>query len=662
MPFDEVRRPGPERGTNERAINLPPAILWLIAINFAVHLLRQLLSDATDQHIIMQFGVVPTAYTADTPADAFTLIVAPLTYQFLHGSWVHLGVNMITLVAFGAPVERLLGIFRFLLFYLSAGIVAALAHVLFFADSSDVVIGASGAISGVFGAVLMLLRQSGRLSSLLPIAGVWIALNVFFGLFGGTPGGGGERATVVAAADRRRVDRAQCVLRPVRWHARRRRRAGRLGRPHSRLRLRPGRGSSFPATLAAAWRTAALSGTWRAAGLSLDALRGTVPQMARTGLAQYFALALLVAAPAGCKPENKFVAPPPPEISVATPLQQTFTPFIEQTGDTVAFNTVDLVARVEGFVSAINYQDGALVKKGDLLFLIDPTTYSAKVKQAEAELASAKAQLVQAQAEFTRQETLLRQNVSAQNTYDQAKAKRDSAAANVDNQDANLVVARANLDYTNVTAPFDGVVTNHLVSVGELVGATSATKLATIVQLDPIYLTFNMSEQDALMIRSNLGGKRLTLEEITKIPLDIGLMNEEGYPHKGFLNYVSPQLDPQTGTVMVRGLFENKDRQLLPGFFARVRVPTSRQEKASLLVPNRVLAEDQAGRYLLVVNKDDIVEQRRVTIGQLMAGNLRVIDSGIAAADRVVLTTNGRAIPGSKVKTKAVTIQPPPAK
>ncbi len=198
MPFDEVRRPGPERGASERAINLPPGILWLIAINIAVHLVRQLLSNGADGEIVGQFGLVPSAYGSESQADLLSLVIAPFSYQFLHGGWVHLGVNMITLAAFGAPVERLLGVRRFLLFYLSAGVVAGFAHVLLFSDSPDVVIGASGAISGVFGAVLMLLRQSGRLSSLLPVAGIWIALNVFFGLFGGTPGAGGEPVAWVA--------------------------------------------------------------------------------------------------------------------------------------------------------------------------------------------------------------------------------------------------------------------------------------------------------------------------------------------------------------------------------------------------------------------------------------------------------------------------------
>ncbi len=372
-------------------------------------------------------------------------------------------------------------------------------------------------------------------------------------------------------------------------------------------------------------------------------------------------LPLLAVSLVGCKLENKFVPPPPAEVAVAVPLQQSVVPYEELTGNTVAFNTVDLVARVEGFLTQINYKDGAYVKKGDLLFQIDPTIYTAKVKQAEAELESAKAQLVVTQADFVRQETLLRQNVTAQNTYDQAKAKRDSAAANVDNQQANLVIAQTNLGYTKVQAPFDGVVTKHLISVGELVGSTSATKLATVVQMDPIYVTFNMSEQDVLNVRANLADRRLTAEQLDQVPLDIGLMNEDGFPHKGKLNYVSPDVDATTGTILVRGLFDNANRDLLPGFFVRVRVPMGLQAKASLIVPDRVLAEDQAGKYLLVVNKDNVVEQRRVTTGQLLVGNLRIIATGLAGEDRVVVTTSGQAIPGNKVTPKLTTIQAPPA-
>ena len=202
------------------------------------------------------------------------------------------------------------------------------------------------------------------------------------------------------------------------------------------------------------------------------------------------ALALTLA---GCKPENKFQPPPPAEISVGVPVKQEVAPFEVLTGNTVAFATVDLVARVEGFLTSQNYVDGSEAKKGQQLFGIEQTMYKAKVKEAEAQLDGAKATLVQAEAEFTRQETLLRQNVSAQNTFDQAKAKRDNARANVENAEGNLTVAQTNLGYTTVLAPFDGIVSKHLISVGELVGASTATKLATIVQLDPMYVTFIMS-------------------------------------------------------------------------------------------------------------------------------------------------------------------------
>jgi len=198
MPFDDGDRPGRGRGTSERAINLPPAVLWLIGINVAVQLLRQLLGEQADQEIILQFGLVPAAYTSDPNHGLLSLIAAPITYQFLHGGWMHLGINMLTLAAFGAPVERLLGVKRFVLFYLVCGVVSGFVHILVYPGSPDPVVGASGAISGVFGAVLMLMRYVGSLTSLLPVAGIWIGLNVFFGLFGGAPGAGGESIAWVA--------------------------------------------------------------------------------------------------------------------------------------------------------------------------------------------------------------------------------------------------------------------------------------------------------------------------------------------------------------------------------------------------------------------------------------------------------------------------------
>ena len=197
MPFDNSDRQGPGRGAGERAVNLPPAVLWLIGINVAVQVLRSLLGESADDAIILQFGLVPASYTAGSQ-DLLSQVAAPITYQFLHGGWLHLVINMVTLAAFGAPVERMLGVRRFLLFYLSAGIVAGFVQVLLFPDSTDPVVGASGAVSGVFGAVLMLMRYVGSMPALLPVAGIWIALNVFFGIFGGTPGAGGEQVAWAA--------------------------------------------------------------------------------------------------------------------------------------------------------------------------------------------------------------------------------------------------------------------------------------------------------------------------------------------------------------------------------------------------------------------------------------------------------------------------------
>jgi multidrug efflux system membrane fusion protein len=378
--------------------------------------------------------------------------------------------------------------------------------------------------------------------------------------------------------------------------------------------------------------------------------------MLSRSLKGWIALPLLAASLSACKPENKFMPPPPAEINVGVPLQQQVAPFEVLTGNTVSFAFVDLVARVEGFLTEIKYTDGAFVKKGDVLFVIEQTMYKAKVKEAEAGVASAKAALVQAEAEFTRQQTLLRQNVSSQATFDVAQAKRDSARADVESNEGNLTVAQTNLGYTTVQAPFDGIVSKHLITVGELVGNGVATKLATIVQLDPMYVEFNMSEQDILQVRKNLNDRRLDVQELSKVPLSIGLMNEEGFPHDGFLNYVSPELDASTGTILVRGLFKNPNRDLVPGYFVRVKVPMGLGPAASLLVPNRVISEDQAGKYLLTVNKDNVVQQVRITTGQLLPGGLRVIATGLKADDRVVLSTNSRAFPGGKVAPKMTTI------
>jgi len=201
-----------------------------------------------------------------------------------------------------------------------------------------------------------------------------------------------------------------------------------------------------------------------------------------------------------------------------------------------------------------------------------------------------------------------------------------------------------------VSAPFDGYVTARTVSVGEYVGgAGTPTVLATIVQITPIYVNFNVSEDDVIRIREDMRRRNLTPQDLKKIPIEVGLQTEQGYPHKGMLDYAAPSINASTGTLAVRGILENADRALLPGNFVRVRVPTISSLENALLVPETALGTDQGGRYLLVVGKDDVAEQRKVEVGPL-DGTERVIMKGLAADDRVIVEGLLRAIPGEKVE------------
>jgi membrane fusion protein, multidrug efflux system len=368
------------------------------------------------------------------------------------------------------------------------------------------------------------------------------------------------------------------------------------------------------------------------------------------------ALLLLIAA---CKKQNDYVAPPPAQLGVAAPLRQAVTPYLELTGNTVAVNSVDLVARVEGFLQEIDYRDGAFVRKGTPLFVIEPAPFQAKLRQAQAQAQSTQAQLSQTQADFLRQSDLAKKGYATPSALDQSRAQRDTQQANLLNAQAGVSLAAIDLGYTTVAAPFDGVVSAHLQAVGALVGVTGPTQLATIVQIDPIYVTFALSEQQVLRIRENLAKHGRTLAQVGTVPVDIGLMTEQGYPHRGALDYVAPQLDPTTGTLSVRALFENSDHRLLPGLFVRIRLPLALQPQEAMLVPDAALGTSQAGPYLLVVNKADVVEQRPVETGQLF-GQLRVISSGLGADDRVVVSGLARAVPGAKVSAQATTIGDPP--
>jgi RND family efflux transporter MFP subunit len=383
-------------------------------------------------------------------------------------------------------------------------------------------------------------------------------------------------------------------------------------------------------------------------------LKGRVRQRAIAGRRIIFVIPALLAL-GGCE-QNSFVPPPPPKVDVGLPVQQGITRFLEATGNTAPIQTVDLVARVQGVLQSINYKDGSLVKAGTTLFTIEPDTYKFKLEQAQAAEAGAQASLKQSEADYKRQVDLVARQAVSQATLDTSTSTRDNAQANLQQAQANTKIAAVNFGYTNVVAPFDGIVSAHLISVGELVGAASPTQLATIVQLDPIYVNFNVNEQDVLRIRAEARRRGMTSSELTQLPIEVGLQTETGFPHKGKLDYAAPTINLSTGTLAVRGVLPNPDRVLLPGYYVRVRVPFDRQETA-LLVPDVALGSDQSGRYVLVVNGDNIVEQRKVQTGQL-EGDLRVIESGLKPDDRVVTAGLLRAIPGQKVDPQLQKIEP----
>ena len=364
----------------------------------------------------------------------------------------------------------------------------------------------------------------------------------------------------------------------------------------------------------------------------------------------------IAAALSGCGEGNKYVAPPPPKVTVAQPVQKQITRYLEATGNAAAVNSANLVARVQGYLQDIKYKDGDEVKQGAPLFVIEPETYRLKAEQMRAAQDGAEASLKQLEADYQRQVDLAARQVASKATLDQALAARDGGKAKVQQAEVDSKTAEINYGYTTVSAPFDGVVTARQVSLGELVGGgTSPTVLATIVQLNPIHVNFNISEPDVLRVRASLAQRGIRPGEVRgRVPVEIGLQNETGYPHQGVIDYAAPNVDPSTGTLAVRALLQNEHRELLPGFFARVRVPLPQENQQALLLPDTALGSDQGGRYVLVVNADSVVEQRKVTTGPLVDG-LRVIETGLKPEDRIVVGGLVRAIPGQKVDPQTQT-------
>lgn len=337
-----------------------------------------------------------------------------------------------------------------------------------------------------------------------------------------------------------------------------------------------------------------------------------------------------------CSGSKERKPPAPPAVTVSKPSSKNVTVWAEFTGNTQAFESVEIRARVEGFLDSIDFKPSSRVKKGELLFVIEPKSYQAQLDQALADLAIKKAELQLADATLIRKENAFKDRAVSEVEVIQARAEKTKAEASIKAAEAAVETARINLSYTSIHSPIPGMVSRNLVDVGNLVGRGEATLLTTVVNDDPMYAYFNLSESDLLEFMSRKQehlDDGQTRQERNRIFL--GLANEEGYPHQGIIDYIDNKVDPQTGTIQARGRFPNANGALAAGLFVRVRIPIG-QLKNALMVPEAALGADQAGRYLLVVNPENTVEYRKVKLGPL-EGEDRAILEGIKAEDRVII-------------------------
>jgi membrane fusion protein, multidrug efflux system len=369
--------------------------------------------------------------------------------------------------------------------------------------------------------------------------------------------------------------------------------------------------------------------------------------MTRTAL---FAIACLSGILAACdsKPPGDAAAPRPPSVTVSQPLQKIITEWDEYTGRFTAVETVEIRARVSGFIESIHFKDGQIVKQGDLLFVIDPRPYKIAVDQAKSDVERAQAKLEIASHDVDRATPLARNQTITDRELDTRKSVQRDAAAGVGSAEAALRQAELNLEWTAVHAPISGRISDRRVDAGNLIvgGSTGATLLSAIVSLDPIQFVFDGSEADFIRyLRLAAAGARPSSRDVQN-PVAVRLADEKDFKHQGRMDFVDNVLNPKTGTIRGRAIFDNKDGLLTPGFFGRLRLFGGKRE--TLLVPDSAVASDQASKIVFTVADDGTVGTKKVELGPIVEG-LRVVRSGLAPTDRIVIDGLQRARPGQKV-------------
>ncbi|MHC4429582.1 MAG: efflux RND transporter periplasmic adaptor subunit [Planctomycetota bacterium] len=345
-----------------------------------------------------------------------------------------------------------------------------------------------------------------------------------------------------------------------------------------------------------------------------------------------------------CDRQTPAAAPPAPEVTVALPLQRDTVLNADFTGSLEAIESVEVRARVEGYLKSIKFEASADVEAGQALFVIDPAPFVAALDAAEADLALRQANRDQARWDLERTEELAARQASNPKEVLDARTKLAMTSADVMAAQARVDKARLDLGYTDIRSPIDGRVSRNYVDVGNLVGAAERTLLTTVVKMDELYCYFNVPER---LVLDRLAQRAVGERRDPNQGFFIGLAHETGFPHEGRLDYVDNTVDTATGTITVRGVVPNDDELLFPGAFVRVRIPGGVKPDA-VLVDERAIGTDLGGKYVLVVVKDNIVEHRRVTLGQLDEG-MRVIEEGLGPDERYIVTGLQRARPGLPV-------------